>query len=682
MRFRFYIGLLCCFLGVNVYSQETQSTVEELLLEQISEELGEEVDVSEVMEQLNHYLRKPLDLNNVSEEQLANLIFLSPQQVMNIIAHRQQSGDFISLLELQGVMGLDLKTINMLLPFVRIGDQSTLKNLSWKRIREEDEHSLMIRYSKGFEDKAGYLITDENRSRYLGDGNAYALRYRWNYNQKIKIGLNAEKDAGEPFFAYKQSRGFDFYSGYLEINDYNKSIKKIIIGDYGMQVGQGLVLWNGINFGKGALIHTVAKQGVGLRAYSSMNENNFQRGIAIKTQFGRLKWTPFFAYNKLSGNVEHTDSISYIKTINYSGLHRTPTEQAYKVAISQWVIGSDWSYQYKRLQVGFVSLYTRFSGTVAPGEAIREQYDFSGKHLLQLAANYKFNYRNAYFFGETAHSMNSGVATVNGMIVSLHPKVSVFFNYRNFQKNYHSFFAQAISEGSNVVNESGLYTGLVYQITRKFEWINYVDRFKSPWLRFRVDGPSEGVDFLSQATYSWYKKGKFVIRYRYRLKQENLTLPAANENILADVVRNQIRLEYQYKLNDSWNIRTRGELSLFDKKQANRSEGYLFYQDAHWRGLRNKLQLNARVSYFNTKDYDSRIYSYESDVLYACSFPMYYDKGIRTYLNMRYRLFRSMDVWMRYAMTKYLNRENIGSGLDLIDGDKKSDIKLQVRWQW
>lgn len=122
MRFRFYIAVLCCFLGINVYSQETQSSVEELLLEQISGELSEEVDVSEVMEQLNHYLRKPLDLNKVSEEQLANLIFLSPQQIVNIIVHRQQSGDFISLLELQGVMGLDLKTINLLLPFVRIGD--------------------------------------------------------------------------------------------------------------------------------------------------------------------------------------------------------------------------------------------------------------------------------------------------------------------------------------------------------------------------------------------------------------------------------------------------------------------------------------------------------------------------------------------------------------------------------
>lgn len=206
--------------------------------------------------------------------------------------------------------------------------------------------------------------------------------------------------------------------------------------------------------------------------------------------------------------------------------------------------------------------------------------------------------------------------------------------------------------------------------------------YKFPWLRFRVDGPSQGVDFLSQATYSWYKCGKFLLRYRYRIKQENLALPKANEHILAGVLRNQFRLEYQYKLSDTWNIKTRAELSLFEKKMENRSEGYMVFQDVYWKGYRNKFNLNARVSYFNTKDYDSRIYSYESDVLYASSFPMYFDQGIRTYLNVWYRLFISTDIWLRYALTNYLNRENIGSGLDLIEGNKLSDIRLQVRWQW
>lgn len=173
-----------------------------------------------------------------------------------------------------------------------------------------------------------------------------------------------------------------------------------------------------------------------------------------------------------------------------------------------------------------------------------------------------------------------------------------------------------------------------------------------------------------------------MVRCRYRIKQENLALPKANENILVDVVRNQVRLEYQYKLNEIWNIKTRAELSLFEKELDNRSEGYMIFQDMSWKGLRNKLNLNVRASYFNTRDYDSRIYSYESDVLYASSFPMYYDKGIRTYLNARYRLFKSTDIWFRYALTQYFNRENVGSGLDLIEGNKKTDIKLQVRWQW
>lgn len=682
MNFRYYIAFILCFLWSRVYGQEPQSTFEEQLLEQISEELGEDIDVSEMVEQLYHYLRYPININTATETELANLPFLSPQQIANIIAHREESGDFISLLELQSIVGLDQRTITLLLPFLKVETKSSLQNLNWKTISAEDKHMLMLRYSRGLESRRGYKIEDENRSRYLGDANAYALRYRWNYNQKIKVGLNAEKDMGEPFFAHKQKGGFDFYSGYLEINDYSSKIKKIILGDFALQIGQGLVLWNGINFGKGALISAVAKQGMGLRAYSSMNESNFQRGLAVRMQYNRFTWTPFIAFNSLSGNVQTIDSMKVISTINTSGLHRTPTEQSYKNAIKQWVVGSEWTYGYKRFKIGLVSLYTRFNGEIQPDNSLRERYNFKGKDLFQVGINYKYNFRNIYFFGESAHSLGSGFATVNGAIATLHPRVSIFLNYRNFQRDYHSFFAQTLAEGSNVINEKGLYSGIVYQLTRKFEWVNYVDIFKFPWLRYRVDGPSEGVDFLSQATYTWYKRGKVVMRYRHRLKQENLLLPGAHENVLADVLRNQMRLEYQYKLNDTWSIKTRAELSLFEKKQDKRSEGYMIFQDAYWRGLKNKLQWNVRFSYFNTKDYDSRIYAYESDVLYASSFPMYYDKGVRTYFNLRYRLLKRTDLWFRYALTKYLNREEIGSGLDLIEGNKKSDIRLQVRWQW
>ncbi len=496
MRFSiFFWTFLFFFVNPILFAQELESNFEELLLEQISEDLGENVDVSEVMERLYSIMKNPLDLNKVTNEELSSILFLSPQQVNNIILHRELSGDFINVLELQGIVGLDLQTITLLRQFVFVGQKSSLKDLSWRSIGKEDEHSLMLRFGRTLEKLQGYSITDENRSRYLGDPNAYSLRYRWNYQQKIKIGLNAEKDAGEPFFTLAQKRGFDFYSGYLEINDVNKTIRKVVIGDFAIQSGQGLVIWNGLSFDKGAWIGAVAKQGIGLRSYSSMNENNFHRGIATQLAFKRFTVIPFMAYNHLSGNIEKTDHTNLIKTINSSGLHRTPTEQSYRDAIKQFVVGSDITYQYKRLKLGITGLYTRYKGEIIRGNEVRNQYDFEGKDLLQVGINYKYNFRNFYLFGETAHCIDAGLATVNGIIASLHPKVSAFVNYRNFQRNYHSFFAQNVSEGSNISNEKGLYTGVVYHVTRKFEWVNYVDMFKFPWLRFRVDGPSQGWIF-------------------------------------------------------------------------------------------------------------------------------------------------------------------------------------------
>lgn len=127
MLFKISIRLLFFLLSLKFcFAQENEGVLEELLLEQISEELGENVDISEVSERLYYLLRHPLDLNDVTESELTNLIFLSPQQVANIIAHREQTGDFISILELQGVVGLDMQTIHWFRQFVKVGQKSSL----------------------------------------------------------------------------------------------------------------------------------------------------------------------------------------------------------------------------------------------------------------------------------------------------------------------------------------------------------------------------------------------------------------------------------------------------------------------------------------------------------------------------------------------------------------------------
>ena len=92
------------------------------------------------------------------------------------------------------------------------------------------------------------------------------------------------------------------------------------------------------------------------------------------------------------------------------------------------------------------------------------------------------------------------------------------------------------------------------------------------------------------------------------------------------------------------------------------------------------LTANIRLQYFDTDDYNSRIYAYENDVLYSFSIPLFYNKGYRYYANVNYDISKKISVWVRYAQSIYINRNPIGSGLDEIQGNRKTDVRLQVRY--
>ncbi len=85
-----------------------------------------------------------------------------------------------------------------------------------------------------------------------------------------------------------------------------------------------------------------------------------------------------------------------------------------------------------------------------------------------------------------------------------------------------------------------------------------------------------------------------------------------------------------------------------------------------------------RLQYFETDSYNSRMYAYENDVLYSYSIPVFYDKGYRYYINLNYDLNERLSVWARFVQTIYSNKIIVGSGLDEIQRNKRSEIKLQL----
>lgn len=677
MLFRFTL-LIVFFLLLGFFSsaQEVNDQLIEQLVESMADELAEDTDYTDLLERLSFYQQHPIDLNKTEGKDLSELQFLSPLQIASIIQHRKISGDYMTVHELQTVDGLDLETVRLLLHFVKVDGTSSLKRLSLN----EGKHDLLIRHARVLQTQQGYHIMDTTRSRYLGSPDRLFVRYRYQLKQRVQFSFNMEKDAGEQFFAGAQRYGFDFYSGSLQVKD-QKRLKQLVVGDYSLQFGQGLALWTGLSFGKGALVQHVARQGMGLRPYTSTNEFLFFRGLAATYLMKNIAITPFFSYRKLSASFQGNEEGKHLySSLLESGLHRTPTEVANRHSVRQLVWGANMQYQKNGLTVGGTYYQTQFDGLLSPRPLLYNKYKFTGDHLRNTSVYYNYNLSNMYLFGELAHSLGSGIAYTNGMIATLSHELSLVLHQRNYQKDYHSFFTQALAEGSNTENEHGFYSGLIFQPNRKLQLVTYGDYFKFPWLKYRVDAPSDGLDLFSQFTFSPNRSTKILARYRYRKKSENDDI-ATTSLVLQEVKRQQIRLELQHKVHASLALRHRAEFIHYAKHQK-KEKGIMLYQDILYKPLKGKVSGNFRLALFNTSGFNSRIYAYENDVLYASSFPFYSNKGARYYANVRYKFKRGIDFWCRYASFIYPDLTQIGTGLERIDGKYKSELKLQMRCQF
>jgi hypothetical protein len=75
---------------------------------------------------------------------------------------------------------------------------------------------------------------------------------------------------------------------------------------------------------------------------------------------------------------------------------------------------------------------------------------------------------------------------------------------------------------------------------------------------------------------------------------------------------------------------------------------------------------------FNTDDWDSRIYTYENDLLYSFSIPSLAGRGSRSYIMLKYEIGEIAEIRVKYGFTSYAEYSN--SYLD------REEIKLQLRF--
>jgi hypothetical protein len=172
------------------------------------------------------------------------------------------------------------------------------------------------------------------------------------------------------------------------------------------------------------------------------------------------------------------------------------------------------------------------------------------------------------------------------------------------------------------------------------------------------------------------------VRVRNRNKPKNTTEDLDDIDFAVKADQWNIRYNIIYKISESVRLRNRIEYTTYKKGENEREQGFLIYQDVMYKPKSSPFSFSFRYALFDTDSYNSRIYSYENDVLYFFNIPAYSNRGTRTYLTARYKVRRGIDVWLRWSQWYYNNVNVIGSGQSEIIGNTKTEIRAQVRFKF
>ncbi|GAB3530455.1 helix-hairpin-helix domain-containing protein [Pontibacter brevis] len=684
----------CLVLPLQAQDYARQNIDLDLLVQELfAEQDDETVNYEDFYETLFQYYQRPIDLNHTTPEELASLYLLSRPQIASFFQYIEQNGKLLSIYELQAIPDFDLLTIYQLLPFVRVQDaglQADQRPL-WQRVIGEDNNALVLRYERTLQQRRGYApvdTTSRSTTRYLGSPNKLFLRYRVSHARDYSFGITAEKDAGEEFTWSPGTRryGFDYYTAHLQL--YNRGrFKTIALGDYQLQFGQGLLLSSGYSVGKGSeTITTVSRPNLGIRPYSSVLEYAFLRGAAVTYTAGKTDITGFYSDKRVDANLQEQQNTlstfnNYFTGIQTTGFHRTPTELANKHQVREQVYGANASYQSrdKAFSAGITALGTHYSSPIQKAGAPYQRFEFNGTSNYNIGVNYSYTWQNVYLFGETAMSKGGGVGSINGLIASLANNVELSMLYRYYARNFHTFYGNAFGEGTRNINEQGFYTGIKIRPLPKWEITAYYDRFRFPWLRYLVDAPSYGHEYLVRLYFRPNRQSGLYAQMRYESKGRNVPGNATNIDYVAQAERRNYLVYYETTPTRTLNLKSRVQFSTYSQESP-RTTGYLIAQDVNF--TFNKVRLSTRYALFDTDSYNTRQYAYERDVLGAFSIPAFSGRGTRLYALLQFRLLRELDIWVKYGITYYRNQDTIGSFLETIEGPRRSDVKAQLRYKF
>lgn len=620
----------------------------------------------EAFEVLTELEQSPLNINTATREDLQRIPFLTDQQIEDIQAYVYQYGGMQTLSELAMIESLDRPHQMLLSCFVYAGTTERQHFPKLKDIARYGKQQLVLDGNIPFYRRHG----DSNG--YLGYPYRHTLRYDFHYGELLKVGFLGAQDAGEPFFANRNTTGYDHYSFYAVLRNIGR-LKAVAVGRYKLRTGMGLVLNNDFGFGKTMMLSSLSRTPSTIRAYTSRSSANYLQGAAATVTLTRqVDLTAFYSYRHIDATL--TKDGDAITTIRTDGYHRTKTEMEKKDNATQTTYGANIHWSHKRLHAGITALATSFDKPLAPNTAQRYRlYYASGQRFWNASIDYGYRSRLLTVSGEAATGDSHALATINMAMFQPSGDLRLTLLHRLYSYRYTALLAESFNEGGYIQNEHGAYLGIWWKPTRHLLLQAYSDYAYFPWMRYQVSNASHAWDNYLSAAYS-LSDATIGASYRLKIRQKD----NEDKTALIDDRTQRVRLFLNYshgplsmktQLDGAWN------------RYKKTSRGWMVSQMMTYR-WRERMQVTGTIGYFHTTDYSSRIYTYERGLLYSLSFPANYGEGIRYSLFINAAVTPSLLVVAKLSTTDYFDRDHISSSYQQIDHSSKTDLELQLRWKF
>jgi len=658
------------------YSQQNNADIENDVnadqLEDLNQDEDQESENDYDLQQLKYFSRHPLDINGTELEQLS---LLDPLLISNLLSYRKLLGDIIDIHELQAVPGFTIELIKTILPFVTLRKDKSSISAIHERFSKGD-YSLLLR--PAFVPEVSEGFNSSSTQKFTGSRPAMLLRYKYQYRNLLQYGFVLDKDAGEKLFLngwFPDFISFHLFARRLGI------FKSIALGDYTINLGQGLIHWQSQAFRKSSTVINIKRQSDVLRPYHSAGEYNFLRGVAATIAIRKTECTIFYSAKKITANIDG----EVITSVLTSGLHRTQTELDDNKSASLNTAGINIKRLLKSGHISVNALQHVYSIPILKKDEPYNLYSLKGRLITNISTDYSYTFRNFHVFGELANFNHIGNAFLNGVMVSISQTVDLALLHRKISKSYQSVFGNAFTENTMPVNENGFYSGVSLKPNVKWKIDLYADLFTFPWLKYRLDAPSCGIGYLIQVTFKPSRQTEIYSRFRYGLKPLNIENEEEDFKSPGLQAIQNWRTQFSHQVTRSLLIRSRAEVCIFYHHYLQAQQtGYLFYTDLIYKPFSSWLSGNIRFQVFEAENYNTRLYAFENDLLFVSSTPSFYNNGVRYYLNLKARLrvnfisFSQLTLSTKAASTVYNNISYIGTGPALIHGNRISSIKLQI----